>query len=266
MIAAVVAFLAVQGIQSTTLHCEYKMHSTVWGTRYTCAPNNFRTSLNDRNVTSVQGVHNFGKENSDVKKLFVQKQSCLYLPLNLGSNFPNLEIFYMMNSNVQHLLNGDLDGLSNLKVFDASHNPITQLGRDFFKGHSTIEIVSFYDCHLKIIDPEALNPLINLKEAHFQYNVCLAISADEVSQIDEIKEEIRDKCQTKYYDVKIINEIDDVQAMKAHAVEESSFTRRNANLIISFLGILSIVLIAVIVRIARTSFGSNWSELRQALI
>lgn len=255
-----VSVLLVHDIFAIILDCDFKFQTSHWGVEYACVPSSLRTTLYDRNVTEVKGVHDAGQSNQKVIKLFVKKQSCPYLPLNLGSHFGNLKTLYMMHSKVQHLLNGDLDGLKNLRVFDVSHNPIEMLGQDFFKGHDTIEIISFYDCHLKMIHPNSLNPLTNLKEAHFEQNVCIDAQGNEHNQISDIKTEIADKCQSQFYET-IINRVDEQKGTS----ETLSFTRRNANLIISFLLVLLFVVTAILALIFRRTFNS-WSELRNTLI
>lgn len=205
-------------------------------------------------------------------KIYIKKQFCPYLPLKAGKFFKNLEILYVMNSNVQHLLNGDLDGLDKLIAFDVSHNPIEQLGRDFFKGHGTIQKISFFDCHLKIIDAEALSPLVNLKEATFQYNVCLDFRGndnhyDVSNSIRSLKMRIRDSCHSEKYGNQVFNQFDDVKPSPLSSRSRSlSFAQRNANLIISLFLIISVVLTAVLVKVFHSKFNNNWSELKKALI
>lgn len=106
------------------LECEFRQQVSHWGVEYACVATRLKTSLNDRTVASINGQHVSGMTNDDVKKIFIKKQSCPYLPLNFGAHFTNLETLYVMNSNVQHLLDGDLAGLKKLKVFDVSHNPV----------------------------------------------------------------------------------------------------------------------------------------------
>lgn len=101
-----------------------------------------------------------------------------------------------MKSNVSQLNNDDLNGLTKLKLFDVSYNPITRLTRDFFKGHSSIETISFYDCKLSVIEAGALDPLVNLKEGHFQYNHCIDYRGDAEGLIPELKRKIKRRCET----------------------------------------------------------------------
>lgn len=140
-------------------------------------------------------MHIDGKGDDDVAKVLVEHQYCQYLPINLGAHFKNLEILYVMKSNVTRLAHGDLDGLTKLRIFDVSYNPIRRLHKDYFKGHATIEIISFYDCELSFIEKGALEPLVNLKEGHFQLNECIDYRGDDLSLLPDMMEEIKANCE-----------------------------------------------------------------------
>lgn len=203
------AILAVvfnlQNCLSFNLNCSFKEYQSFWdkrenkklntnGTRYTCIAENLATSLLDRTVINLMGNHSKGKSDDDVKQVFVNKQNCPYLPLGVGKFFKNLEIFYVMNSKVEQLTNDDLSGMPKLKIFDMSHNPITNLTRDFFQGHSTIEMISFYKCELTFIETGALDSLVNLKEVFLGKNLCVDYNANEKSKIVEV-EQAMEKCR-----------------------------------------------------------------------
>lgn len=143
----------------------------------------------------MKGEHLVGKGNDDVLKVFIEYQYCPYLPINLGAHFKNLEILYIMKSTVSHLTHEDLNGLTKLRIFDVSHNPVKRLHKNYFKGHSSLEIISFYDCRLSFIEKGALEPLVNLKEGHFQFNVCIDYRGEEVSMLADMMEEIKANCE-----------------------------------------------------------------------
>ena len=253
--------LLISQVIATVVDCNFQWKSSVWGPQFACVATNFRTSLDDRIVMNVTGFK--PQKMNQVKEFFALKQSCPYLPLNLGSSFKNLEIFYIMNSNVKHLLNGDLDGLNFLKVFDVSHNPIEQLGQDFFKGTPSIQIVSFYDCHLKIIDSLALCHFVNLREAHFQHNVCIDYHAYDLDMIEDLKVEIADKCNSRMFNTSFDLKFEPKSECQIY--ESMSFIRRNAYLIISFFGIILIGFSLVLIIIVRKTYNNNWIELKNNL-
>ena len=231
----VIILFIIHVASSVVLKCDFKMKKSYWGTEYACIATNFVTSLCDRKISEVKGTHLAGKTNADVKKLYVYKQNCPFLPLDVSTFFVNLQIFYFKKSNVQHLFDGDLDGLNKLLIFDVSHNPIKVLGPNFFDGHETIEKISFHDCKLKTIHLNALMPLKNLKEAHFKENVCI----DQSDSPEIVFKEINDYCWDKktklptkdFEETNLCSEKSSFQ----QPLEESSFLTRHAGIIISAL-------------------------------
>lgn len=161
------------------MRCEFQMFKSELDhipESYTCTAVQFETTFKDRTLQSVTGLHDVGKSNADVKMLYMFKQNCRYIPRNISSFFPNLEVLYIKDSNLQHLLSGDLDGLTNLLVFDVSFNPIDYIGTDFFTGHSSILVLSFHECHIKKIGPGAFDDLMNLTEIHLHNNYCIDLN------------------------------------------------------------------------------------------
>jgi hypothetical protein len=171
----------------------YKNYNTTNGTRYTCVVQSLTTSLLNRTLLNITGTHEAGKTHDDVKQVYVTGQHCPYLPLGLGKFFKNLEILYIKGLKVEQLTKDDLKDMSKLKILDLASNPITNLSRDFLQGHDSIEIISFNGCKLKFIEKGALDSLKNLKEGHFDNNICVNYRFEDRFQISELKEAIK-KC------------------------------------------------------------------------
>jgi Leucine-rich repeat (LRR) protein len=203
-LAILVVVLNLQNSLSLNLHCTFREYHSHWdthkqfnttnGTRYTCIAENLTTSVLDRTVINLVGNHSDRKSNDDVKKVFIGKQNCPYLPLGIGKLFKNLEIYYVEGSNVSRLTKDDLNEMPKLKILDLSRNPITNLTRDYFQGHDSIEIIAFFDCKLTFIEKGALDSLVNLAEGHLHSNICVDYLARDRSQIPELKKRI-EKCQ-----------------------------------------------------------------------
>lgn len=177
-----------------TLHCNFKPHLSYWGSNYACIAENLTTTELNRTVTAINGTHLKGQSNDYVTMVMIQHQNCPVLPINLGEHFKNLKVLYVMKSHVESLTNKDLEGLTKLKIFDVSYNPIRKLHKDYFTGHESIEIVSFYDCSLNFIEKGALEALTNLKEGHFQYNECVDFRGDHKMLIPSLIEELEKHC------------------------------------------------------------------------
>jgi hypothetical protein len=224
---------------------------------YSCVVKNFHTTSSDRIVTNIEGKHKPGKSNDDVKKIYFKFQNCPYFPRNIGAHFKNLEIYYIMKSNLQHLLPGDLDGLDKLKNLDVSHNPIEEVKKDVFKNHDTLESVSFFDCHIKKVEKDTFDLMKNLKKAVFKYNDCLD---DTYNSQEALIAEVYDKCDGKGYYVK----------KHWHCNDDESQNNNTFIIIgtvfITFLLVTIIALCLVMLRIYQTYFRSNWHEMKSTLI
>jgi hypothetical protein len=215
-----------------------------WGSFYSCEADNFKTSLSERSLSKIEGTHSEGKRNDEVRRLYMKEQDCVLLPLNLDKYFKNLEILYVKRSNVRYLVDGDLNGLNKLRTFDISYNPIDHLGSNFFKGHESIETISFFECNLKFVDPQALTHLTKLTEAYFDNNLCTNYRCTHESCIKEVKFVVSEQCQSKETVPFSIEKID---------VESPTETSSSAGSLIGFL-IIGVILIVVIIVVKKIYF------------
>ena len=254
--------------KSIVLQCKFENISTVYGYEYSCVAENVRTILNDRNITEVRGNHDQNSSDHSVKRLMIKNQTCPYLPLNIGSFFTNLESLYVMNSKVQHLLKGDLNGLNNLKVFDVSHNPIEKLEADFFTELLSIHTVSFYNCRLKFIDPTALDSLVNLEHATFTKNICIDFQDDD-DYIEDLKAEIIKNCSnyTEEFEHDQSEEFQNSTCLTC--IHSRNSTSAKTIIILIIIGVVSLLcLVFGVFQISkyRVTLRERWMELDERLI
>lgn len=178
-------------------------------------------------MTGIVGSHFYRNTNADVERLFIEKQFCPFLPTGLGNFFENLLILFIAESNVQHLQKGDLDGLKKLKTLDLSRNPIDYLTADVFEGQESLTRVVFWGCHLRFIDPASLNPLVNLKEAIFDENVCVDSRCEKKTCMDDMKNIFTELCRDD----------ENISCFKRRnntiRINDLDFTEENATAIIS---------------------------------
>lgn len=252
-----------------SIDCEFKYHHTVFDQFYACIVTNLHTTFTNRTITSVKGSHAYGKTNADVEMFFAKKENCPYLPLNLHSFFPNLEVLYVMNSNVQHLMTGDIDGLNNLKIFDVSYNPIDQIGADFFKGHENLEKISFYESHLKKVNRGALDNFTNLLGLYFDFNACIDARTD--SNFDEFIANLYDKCSGTNFLLKNVSSSASNcdQVMSQSLKREDSINSSSTSIyvvLIAFTILLNIILGLILFRLFRKNYGGSWNEMRENII
>ncbi|KAG5683946.1 hypothetical protein PVAND_013202 [Polypedilum vanderplanki] len=229
---------------------------------YVCDVKNFTTSFESRIVTNVIGEHESSKNNAEVTAINIYYQDCPFLPLGLQKFFPKLRILAVINSNVQHLLAGDLDEYENLKTLSLSWNPIEQIGHDFFRGKNSIEYIYFYECNLKKIDPEALDPLINLKYAIFDGNECIGSTFRSGATLGNLKSIIIRNCQG---DDQLKNFKSKKNCEKETKISENSFLDVFIIITLTFLSIIMIILIIVLNFINKRLFLGNWNQIKENL-
>lgn len=147
---------------------------------------------------------------------------------------------------MRYLVDGDLKGLDKLRTFDISYNPIDHLGPNFFKGHDSIETISFYECNLKFVDPQALTPLTKLTEAYFDNNPCTNFRCTYESCITEVKTKVPQQCQSNEY----------IPYVPLSFESSSSPTETSSLSVESIIGflILGVVLIIVIIVVKKIFF------------
>jgi hypothetical protein len=90
-------------------------------------------------------------------------------------------------------LAGDLYGLDRVEFLHISNNPVEIIDEDFFKGHSSISVLSFSSKRFKIIDPKVLDPLTDLFHADFSENDCTNTEA--IINFFDLIQKIKSKCQ-----------------------------------------------------------------------
>lgn len=171
------------------LKCDFKTYETHWGVHYSCIINDSEILMSrNRYVTQIIGIHIENKNNSDVQKVYSKHQSWKYLPKNLGSFFENLKVLQVISSNERlNLLKGDLQGLDKLKILDVQRNKIESIPKNYFEGHSSIEIISFRFCYLSFVHKTALGALVNLRAADFSSNACADFNFDDLNSIEDLK-------------------------------------------------------------------------------
>lgn len=222
---------------------------------YECIAQNLTTSFEDRSITKVIGDHTIGKFSSNVTDLTIHMQNTPFLPLNLGAHFPNLRVYRIHKSNVQHLMTGDLNGLKKLKVFSVSKNPIKQLGHEFFNEMSQLKLVDFEHCHLKRIDAEAFDKLINLVALDLTYNDCIDVSSH--FEFLGIKKLIKTSCQGEHAPI----DNDSAIGCEGFSEERTSFVDVFLTFMIVILLLIAISLAYAVIKIHRGIRQNSWNEM-----
>jgi len=127
-------------------------------------------NIPDNQQFKFSGQHESGKTNMDV--LFVQFENCTLskIPQGLTKIFPNLEILEIWNSNLKNICKNDLVEYKNLKKFRCEYNEVEFLPDDLFENFANLELISFKNNKLTVIEPNILDGLDKLKYVDFRVN------------------------------------------------------------------------------------------------
>ncbi|KAG5683945.1 hypothetical protein PVAND_013201 [Polypedilum vanderplanki] len=254
----------VRFCHSVRMNCAYKTVFAMKIGEVCCYPKNFHTTFEDRTVTNViSNDYDLGNIRDNVTSINIVLEDSPYLPLEIDRFFPNVVLLEIRNSNVQHLLTGDLDGFTKLKFLDLSDNPIEQISHDFFRGKFFIEVIYFYNCNLKKIDADAFLPLISLKTLLLKGNECIdknfyINNLPPLSMRNEIKNAIIENCQGDHQQLK--------PQFKENCERKVEASGSSIDVFIIFTLIILAIILAglsiVLIYTYRVVFKENWNQMR----
>lgn len=162
---------------------------------YTCTVKNEHiTNATNRNITQVQGPHSGTNKNDDVTQLYIIKKQMEYFPHGFTHFFKNIVALHAGLNKLKYLERNDLKEFSKLRYLYLYSNLLETLQSDVFLSNTALEYVSFYNNRLTHIGSKLLSPLINLKKAYFDKNICIDKQAASEQGISELKLEIAQQC------------------------------------------------------------------------
>ncbi|CAO1301425.1 unnamed protein product [Diamesa tonsa] len=164
-----------------------------WGNKYTCNAINFNIQQSNVIIVSANGRHQNGKSDIDVQQIIINNQNSAYFPHGLGNLFPRLRGINIQHSDLKNIKREDFKGLENLQALYLDHNLIEVIPENTFDDLKSLEALWMNQNNLKIIDPNIFT-LLKLREADFEGNVCVNLYADSESAIEDLQNQIAEKC------------------------------------------------------------------------
>lgn len=135
------------------------------------------TSKDDRTITGVTGVHQYGRTNNDVKTFMteepiytngVTKHIVKYFPLELTTFLPNLSGVGISHSKMVEIHSSDLQQIGkNIEILMMRFNEIEILEADLFQFNPNLLAIGFYGHKLKHIEDGAFRGLEKLTILNF---------------------------------------------------------------------------------------------------
>ena len=181
---------------AVNIYCDYKYFSwSVLGNSYTCQVINLNVTQANEILTKVSGKHCPRLSNIQVKAIDIRREICEFLPQNIMSHFPNLEILQIMNSKLKVITQTDLKPFTKLRVLHLIANQIDSLEQNLFQFNTNLVRIDFKHQSIKFISYNLFDNLKKLSLADFESSGCVNIYALQREGIDNLKKEIRINCQ-----------------------------------------------------------------------
>lgn len=183
-----------QATGNISIICEFENYETA---SYACNSKGWQvTSIDNRTIMNVTGIHLKGKSNNDVKYFKSDGNLVKYFPIGLTVIFKNLETVEISNSSLIEVNNSDLQQFgTNLKTFWTLHNMLEVLDADLFKFNPNLERISFFDNRLRHVENGIFTNLKNLWRLRFDNNLCVSDFAVNKTAIMKLVYEVEKKCK-----------------------------------------------------------------------
>lgn len=157
--------------QGWILNCTFgNVTWTYVGTVYTCT--GVLLATGSRNLTSVNGTHLDGRNDSDVQAIALSNQDVGELPEGIELFFPNITVLSGSNLNLSQVSRADLAPHENLQLLVLPNNHIESLDGDTFSSNPSLEYINFSNNQLKNFGSNLFSPLTNLRTLRLLNNVC----------------------------------------------------------------------------------------------
>lgn len=164
---------------------------------YTCTIKLLVTNKTSRVVSGITGKHELVPSNTeeDITQLHIIHQHMEYFPRGFTKFFENLVALHAGMNKLKYLEKDDIREFSKMRYLYLYSNLLEVLQSDVFEENTALEYVSFYNNRLTHIGSKILIPLIHLKTAFFNKNICIDKQAVHSEQgISELRLEIAERC------------------------------------------------------------------------
>lgn len=130
----------------------------------------------DRYLKEVTGAHKAGRNNDDVKWLWIDNYPHLeHIPRNIYQFFPNLQALLIVRTGIAKVSGEDFRGLSKLVQFEFNNAKITSVGNDWFKETPNLQFICIQGHPLRHIGSRVFDHLTSLNTLHVNLNTCIDV-------------------------------------------------------------------------------------------
>lgn len=195
-------FLLVKKSIELSFECHYENFNLYgFGIVYFCTTSIRVWDLDDENINYINGTHMPGKNNLNVQGITFVSPSAGnelkmdYVPKNILSFFPNLNLLEIYVFNGSKLSSNDLKPYPNLEHLAIQYSLISTISGDLFQNTPKMKVISFWNnAKLSHVGENLLGNLQHLEGVWFVSNKCINIQATDPTQIAQLKQNLLTNC------------------------------------------------------------------------
>lgn len=149
----------------------------------------------DRNITRINNETSFEERGTIIEQVYIFNQTMKHFARGFTDFFKNIVALHAGMNGLQHLTREDMKEYRNLQYLYLYHNELEFLASDVLEDNTELVYVSFHSNRLSRIGSKLLFPLLKLRTAYFNNNICIDAQAVVSEQdVAEIRLEIATRC------------------------------------------------------------------------
>lgn len=154
---------------------------------YTCIV--WATSIKEVGVEiAFDGEHVNGNDETSVRTVAYLWSLVYYLPADIFTQFPELEILNLQNSCLKEITKSSLEGGALLKRLYLKGNHIQRIGANVFSDCPELEFLFLSSNNIDFVERRAFNGLANLKKLKLDKNYIKVICNQTFSELTSLTE------------------------------------------------------------------------------
>lgn len=196
LFAALIIYSALLSSHALNFNCEFKL-SKLFGRilHYKCLVGDLNLESKGQSLSGVKGDHQENLTNNEVGVLFIENQTCLYLPSDVNNFFPNIYHLEIKNSKLKEITVDDLKMFANLKNLYLKSNAIEIIPEKLFEFNIKLQFINFNDNKIKRIASNIFENIPEIVSFSVERNICIDDSAYGADDLSRLKNEILRNCE-----------------------------------------------------------------------
>ncbi|KAG5669547.1 hypothetical protein PVAND_017434 [Polypedilum vanderplanki] len=160
LFAIFVVLILFDAVESFTANCNYKVSSyVIINSVYECHIFDIPITSENKDI-SVTGSHLSGRNNNDVTSIWIVSDWTLtFFPKNFSNFFPNIKVISIYYLSIEALYGDELNEFPNLELFEIISSNLTTISSRLFEKTPKIRVINFSYTSLERVGHDLFTPL-----------------------------------------------------------------------------------------------------------